>query len=178
MRAIFIFLFSIFSLKAERITLSKTSMRRCHEQDFYRACYELSYIYLNSNDKEKAKEYAQKGCEIEMTRGCSLEESFNRSLKAIKNKKVWEKKVDEHIRKIPSLSKISPKLLSLESECKNGNGESCSKAGTQFMYLTTPIHPKRAKVMFEIGCDMDNRSCCSSLSLIDKGIVRVFDVDL
>lgn len=158
--------------QVETLTTTDVSRERCVELKDPASCFELGVLYIGASKPKKGEPYILKGCELEQGKKCSLEFALERANFYSQSAKDLDRQKQKLLEE-----QSSSKMSTDEINCEKGDAESCHKAGIFYFYLSTPVNSKKGKEMFEMGCTLEHADSCESLRLINKGIVKVYNVD-
>ncbi len=172
---IYIVFFFINFGYSEILTLPQTSYKRCTESKDVDSCFELGYFYQRTSkpgDISLGNQYVKYGCKLEKKRSCSLDEANKLCLLRIKSKKDFEKQIEKYFRDMPTIKTED------ELSCEKGVAQACGRAANYFLAFAKVINPEKAKALFVEGCQLGDKSSCRSVDLINKGIIRIYEVEM
>lgn len=167
----------IFSLPVLGVTLTTPQKlkSRCLKEKSFGSCYELAWLYQNTSvpgDQASAQQFLFYGCKLDLKKKCTKEEAHSNQKSYMKSKWKWEKEKDKVLAQMTSMQSLS------EKKCWKGDEKECEKAATHFFYLAPILNPQKAVELYRKGCELGRETCCSTLDLIKKGIIKVFDVEI
>lgn len=174
MLGILLLLFTAPGAHAITLTTTDRLLERCQQKHDAGSCYELAHLYLESSGEAnhaRGREYLALACRTEMQRDCTESEAEQR------RKEVRAAQVTAEVQKDVLLQSQPAPPSEQEKQCLAGNAEACGKEALYLFYLAPQRNPKRARELYEKGCQFGDKASCDSLELIRKGIVHVFDVD-
>ena len=169
---------SLDSSQAQNIlTLPKVSAKRCNDMQDSSSCYEVGMLYYNTSvqkDRDTGLTYILKGCKIEMSRACETDEALLRAKIAVREQKKIDKSI--HNKKLELTADNSTRE---ERSCwMESNAKACDIAATDYMFLAKVTDKKKALSLYREGCRLGYENSCGTVRLIEKGIVRVFNVEV
>lgn len=160
----------------ETLTIPKTLVQRCNEGKDLSSCYELGELYQNSSlpkNIEIGNSYVLRGCELELKRRCVLDEANRLRDIDTKTRKAAQKEAKEVLLKAEPAPKTED-----EKNCEAGKAEACGRAATHFQFIASRTDSKRARGLYERGCQLGHQPSCETLKLLREGKLKVFDVEM
>jgi TPR repeat protein len=155
------------------LTVPATLEARCKVKKDPGSCYELGDFYRQTSQPAviaQGTALLLYGCELEKKRPCAEAEAEALAAINVKGRQESDAKAEAILQALPAAE------IPEEKACREGDAEACDKAGIHYQFLGPVLNRGKAKGYYEEGCRLGHQGACSTLELLRKGIIRVFDV--
>lgn len=160
---------------AQTLTVPKTLYHRCTEGGDAGSCYELGDLYARTGqpgDVALGHQYIRYGCKLELKKKCEFAEADVRRGHHLKARRDWDAEQARLLAAMPTVRTND------ELSCAKGEAKGCHLAAVHYFYIAKFRNPDKAKALYIEGCRLGEKQSCDALRLIEKGIVKVYDVDM